>query len=59
MSKRAPMSGRIMAHWSSRRQSTTTSSAFPCMSSTGRRNSAPMSTESGGRSLSPSCSQLA
>ena len=29
MSKRAQMSGRIMAHWSSRRQSTTTSSARP------------------------------
>ena len=32
---------------------------LPCMSSTGLRNSAPMSTESGGRSLSPSCSQRA
>ena len=29
MSNRALMSGRIMAHWSSRRQSTTTSSASP------------------------------
>src|SRR5207253_1633444 len=45
------------AHWPSRRQSITTNSARPSALSTGTRNSAPTSTESGGRSPSGAASQ--